>query len=251
MRYRATSYGERIYTPPALVTSPGQGNTLPTVAAPSSGGDCTTTFKFVTFNALSTSDDAALGRDGLNSTGQLAHLTSMLTRDNVDLCTIQETRLNIIEISLADYDTHAVPAIKGRGGLLTLVKKSPHTKITHTSSPHPRLQLTRVTHHSTILHILNAHAPVRDDLPAVHRTFQRHLITATSNIPHAHHFIGGIDFNARLGPASDTYSIAGPFTTDTLLPDHVADVLNHFQSQLIFFTNTIFPPFSNNGEPIL
>eukprot|EP00971_Amphidinium_carterae_P128727 2549719-Amphidinium_carterae.1 len=256
--YRQTEYGCRLYSAPSTTTTAATADITPASASPSiTGGPPATpstqsfatdtlAIRAITFNALSMSDDR-----GLADVGQLTHFATLMDKSQIDIATIQESRLNFTDpINLKNHHCYHVPACKGRGGLVTIIKKTNNTRIQSTFSPCTRLLMVSVLIHNVILHVINGHAPVRDSPQPQHDLFFEHYQHITSTIPHNEHLFCGIDLNARLAQLPDFDDIIGPFTTPRKGPTHIERLLLHCQRRRLYFVNTHLPPTTPQFQPI-
>eukprot|EP00971_Amphidinium_carterae_P119978 2376396-Amphidinium_carterae.2 len=202
--------------------------------------------RVISYNALSLHDNV-----GLHSTGQLTHLCQELLKLDVSICAIQESRLELpLDFHLSNYEIHHTAAIRGNGGLLTLVRKDAHVAIVSTHSSHPRLQMTTIRMFTQTVRVINGHAPVRDAPVDCHRDFQLHLTRLTTGLAPQDHFLIGIDLNARLAHASREFDIVGPYTTGSEMSHHITELMHHLQQNGLHFANTLVPPLDPDGEVV-
>eukprot|EP00971_Amphidinium_carterae_P351776 6492275-Amphidinium_carterae.2 len=166
-----------------------------------------------------------------------------------DIGMIQESRLTKAG-NLTHFHIHLTPAERGYGGLLTMIRKSPHTTIHTTVTVSPRIHITTFVHHSKHFHLVNAHAPTKLSPPATHAAFQQDLIKATSTVQPHHYLICGFDLNAKLQDLHEEYTIVGPYTTKRIGQTHISALLDHWQAEQLTLVNTITAPYDHNGQLI-
>eukprot|EP00971_Amphidinium_carterae_P348354 6490447-Amphidinium_carterae.2 len=163
---------------------------------------------------------------------------------------LQETRLRLPpDCQLATHHIHHTPAIKGRGGLVTLIDKQPHVKLIHSQQISPRIQITTIKINQRMVHIINAHAPTARDTPQAHHSFQQALIAATAPIPDGQIILGGIDLNCKLKDKCLEFSCVGPYATSSRTASHVDQLLEHWQQKRLMLMNTFVAPYDEMQTP--
>eukprot|EP00971_Amphidinium_carterae_P092486 1831225-Amphidinium_carterae.1 len=212
--------------------------------------------RIITYNTLSLGEGKQNNKQtsqttstdkGLNNTGQLTQLCQRLIELQISVACLQETRLTLPkDFTTSTHHAIVTNSTKGKGGLITLVEKCPHTIITQENHPHACLQQVTIKHFNTTFHITNAHAPVRESPRHIHEHFQK-MLTQHLQPPHINplnHSIVCIDLNARMGQLHEVHSCLGPFATPLLTACHIETLLQFCDNTGYSFSNTIHSPFT-------
>eukprot|EP00971_Amphidinium_carterae_P271463 5386554-Amphidinium_carterae.1 len=150
---------------------------------------------------------------------------------------------------MTTHHIHHTPAIKGRGGLVTLIDKQAQTALLHCQQIAPRIQITTIKLCERTVHIINAHAPTALDTPQSHREFQQALIDAINPIPESHIILGGLDLNAKLLGKHLEFTCVGPFATQSRTASHVDELLQHWHHKKLSLMNTLIAPYTETHLP--
>eukprot|EP00971_Amphidinium_carterae_P335987 6472090-Amphidinium_carterae.1 len=207
--------------------------------------DLVSTARIVTFNALSLGDDMddKYNGQGLRGSGHIAFLSRMLEELQADVCAIQESRLALPDdFEQKDLTCLHVPAVKGKGGILLLIRKHPGIKVLGFKRVSPRILVAHLIIDGRRFKIVACHAPTRDSPEAQHKAFQGLLTPLLIDVPPQEFLVVCADLNARMGQLGKEYKIVGPWTSPIKGTSHVLDLLDSCQRANISFLNTIFPP---------
>eukprot|EP00971_Amphidinium_carterae_P338615 6476025-Amphidinium_carterae.3 len=174
--------------------------------------DLVTRLSVVSFNALSMSD-----RDradiGLNRTGKLVILDSLLCGLDIDVACIQESRISCEEgLETEHFRVCVHSAVAGVGGLLVMIRKDPALQILSQKGYGARVLAVKCRLHGKHLVVVAAHAPTRDSASEDHRQFLVNLQMAT-NCSSSWSIIIGADLNARVREVGEDLNCVGPHSS--------------------------------------
>eukprot|EP00971_Amphidinium_carterae_P241344 4792150-Amphidinium_carterae.1 len=209
----------------------------------------------MTLNVLSLSEKEQGNKlDPLRQTGQLVFLCRRLVQERISVAFIQESRLSLPD--KFDTSSHAVvqnPAVKGIGGLLTLIDKSTDIKLVSHRTFGPRILCTTLKFRKILVYTVNAHAPIRKAPPTAHEEFAAKMTEALGAKPTEAILIGGADFNMRVATTPSDVKIAGPWASRCPhSASHAFGLMRTLQHAKLVLTNTFLNSSAGqNGCPDL
>eukprot|EP00971_Amphidinium_carterae_P133042 2634456-Amphidinium_carterae.1 len=139
------------------------------------------TFTVLTLNTLSMADrtdedDKTAPSKALQQPGQLKHLSQQLKREGIKVAFLQETRLTLPDdFKLKDYHVLSNSAVKGVGGLITLVTKESGVSVINSRAVGHRILAATISYKGTTIVALGAHAPIRRAPVEQHQKFAREI----------------------------------------------------------------------------
>eukprot|EP00971_Amphidinium_carterae_P103753 2054421-Amphidinium_carterae.1 len=212
-------------------------------------------FSVVTLNVLSLSEKEQGNKlDPLRQTGQLVFLCKRLVNERISVAFIQESRLTLPDkFGTSSHTVVQNPAVKGIGGLLTLIDKSADIELVSHKTFGPRILCTTLRFRKILVYTINAHAPIRKAPQTVHEEFAARLTEALGSKPTEAILIGGADLNMRVATTPPEVKIAGPWASKCPHgATHAFGLMRALQHAQLVLTNTFLNSSAGqNGCPDL
>eukprot|EP00971_Amphidinium_carterae_P121692 2410032-Amphidinium_carterae.1 len=185
---------------------------------------------------------------GLNHPGLLVKLLSQLTERDIDIATIQESRLRMEDekLDIRGFTVIMLAAATGRGshgGLLIAVRQSREVKVLSHRSFGQRILAASCTIGKKALLVATMHAPVRKSPPEVHQQFAEHVKEFLEYRRHHQSVIIGCDLNCKLGSLEVPLNIIGEHASPCPYQARYAlETIGVLHRHQMFFLNTLLSP---------